>query len=221
MQKNKNAFEEFIPNLVFIAICFVLYLVYTMVTPTKSEGNNSDSIKEITGYAQKFEGRLYKSFFSLNNIKPYAIIQNEKTSKIYDNKWISPDKFISLLNNKDKENLLESMADYLSEATTKDRADILNEIKFWCLADMQFAFLKDNFGYSTNDILSSLQNNSNIKDIYSSINKTGPANINGYSAAEKDEAYYKLLNFISNQNQTEQMKLYSMVYSNLPEMGNH
>ncbi|MBM2816901.1 MAG: hypothetical protein HW421_3663 [Ignavibacteria bacterium] len=197
-----------IANIIILMILFGWHKLLSQ-TPGKTEKKIQSETPALHDFAKKFDNRIYKAFYSIAELRPYAIIQLDKTMQLYENKWSSPDKLVSMLTQKEKDYLLEKIDEFISSSGNEFKYKMQNTVNMWCINDWNFEFLSDFYGFTRDDLL----------NIFSKIKITNQYlekfNITELNELGKDELYNIILNYISTFERVETLKFYSDVYSNL------
>ncbi len=173
------------------------------------DGNNIDSM--ITRFGQS----AYKSFYSIEELRPISIIHLDKTSEMYANKWISPDEIIPLLNNEEKKSLKSRIGDIIETMEPERRKNMTLQINNWCMADIQFSVLLNTMGFAPSELLKAVYENDRTRYIFHEFGKQGNTEINLMEPNDKDKALNKAKNAISYMTKKEQMDYYSDIFSKL------
>lgn len=166
---------------------------------------------------ENYDDLLYKCLYSIDELRPFSIIQNDKISSMYSNKWLSPDIISSNLTYSDKENLIEKISAFLSDYEDKGKIEfILNKIQNWCISYIQFDVLINHFGIQQEQLIHSI-----VSINTSSLNpNTGLDNItdfNKFDSTEFEKSEYNALNYISNMKRHDLLEYFSKVFGKLSE----
>ncbi|MFC2130665.1 hypothetical protein ACFLSQ_04465 [Bacteroidota bacterium] len=198
----------------------LLSLVYLLHSEDQSKPDEkSDVDVQINTIVEKYKDRAYKAFYSLEELRPYSIVQIDQIVEMYDNTWLSPDMIIKKLSDDDKKYLSKSLAEFIDSFKDSHKEQfIVSRIISWCNADMQFSYLNNEMGIYQDNIIQALHN----------VNKEKQSTIKyfDYKTAEsevmrneqKEFAYYQTLNMISTMKNAEQLRFYGDVYHQLAEI---
>ena len=208
----KNDIPRYI--LLFFFFMLVVYMLYSQTN--KQSSRYSVVQKELQDYIANYGNSVYKSFFSLEELRPYSILHTDRLSENYENKWTEPSKMAASLSKKEKDNLLRKVAEFIESSPDESaRRRLMLQIKNWCIADLYFGFLGDKLGVKNETLLNSIIENSKTKSLLLKINATGNRNINSLSSIQADEVYTYAVNYVSTLSLKEQMKYYSELMGQL------
>src|SRR3989339_1145939 len=116
----------------------VVFILYSQTAKTADEKDSAEK-KQLNELYKKYDKSLFKAIFSLEELRPYAIIQIDKLSDTYKNEWTSPEVMFEMLNKKERDYILNQIAVYLHECKDQSRSTRIGEkLKYWCIADIQF-----------------------------------------------------------------------------------
>ncbi|MFH1052293.1 MAG: hypothetical protein V1779_15340 [bacterium] len=205
---------------IFIVLWLLLLsLVYLLHSEDQQKAAKPSTINtQINNIVKLYGDRAFKAFYSIEELRPYSIVQIDQICDIYDNNWLSPNTILTKLDNEDKQFLTKSVAEYIGSFNDPDKEKyLLLRIVNWCKADMQFSFINDGLGIYQENIVQALHNvnkvNQNLFD--NNIKADGKNEISGQ---ENDYTYYQTLNLISNMKTSDQMKFYGDIYYQLASM---
>lgn len=202
----KNALKLMMPAVVIAISAVLLYAQF----------NSKNEIeKELSLLNANYGDIVYESFYSIPSIKPFSIIQLEKTIEMYDNKWIDPSVIVSMLEDDEKEVLLSSIADLIEESENIEREHILHQIKNWCIAKRQFEFLDHAVGLSEAQILNLLLRLEETKNLADKYDRSGSIEIDQLQDKDQKMTVYTAVDKLSAMNLNQQMSYYSNMYKEL------
>jgi len=205
-------------GLIFL-IGVLLLSFHNLLSQENPEKINIDKIQEsLSDMEDNYSDLLYKAFFSIDELRPYSIIQIDKISKIYDNKWISPEQINLMLDDNDRKLLSEQIAVYIDNINDYGRETaMLNIIKYWCIASLQFDLLLKQMGISHETLAKAF-----IASTAEYINpNTGEmSKMEGTKLTPEiiEKNYFETLNHISSLALVDQFRFYSNFYSKLSEL---
>jgi F0F1-type ATP synthase delta subunit len=197
-------------------IIFIFALALLSVAQiTAQENNREESIKNsLYQLKQIFGDSFFESLYSIDELRPYSIIQIDKIAREYDNSWISPKTFVSQLNEKDKIKLTEKISEYIADLEDAfAQNQILTGIKSWCISANQLNLIAHKIGIGRTNVLNIVMMflpapvNTNTGEIISTDNSKN----NG------EYYYYSTINQLSNLSQKEQFRLYSKIFGELAQ----
>lgn len=197
-------------------IIFVFFLVLLIsaqgISQQDAKKNNVET--EIRNLENVFGNSFYKALYSIDELRPYSIIQIDKIAQMYDNNWISPKAIVAKLNHKDKEVLISGIVDYITNLETKkSEKNILNKLKAWCVAENQLNLIAKKIGIGRTNVLKIIMNylpsptNSN----------TGEIIINDKANINEEYYYYATINQLSNLKPKEQYHLFANIFGALAQ----
>ena len=205
---------------VFIVIWIALIsLVYLLYSDENASNDVNGNVKgQINNLADKFDGRLYKAFYSIDELRPFSIVQIDKVIESYneDGKWMSPEAIISELNDKDKNKLKDRVIEYIEsfEPGTR-RSIILDKLESWCKADAQFDFINNELGIYRDSIIETMHQLNVGRGMISKYYDFKSIPKNELTNEQKEFAYYQTINLLSNMKFADQLKYYSDMYNQL------
>lgn len=190
------------------------YLLYAQTTHFKTTNRTEEKLIDLV---DQYDSLFFYSVFSLDDYRPYAIIQIDKLSREYDNKWMSPQEITSSLTALEKDTVIQKLAEKINiVADTKSKDEMIDKIRYCCMANKQVYFLKENFGFSEEQILTAMSN--------TRINKNVMEQESGDSGepiieTNKEKQFIKSLNILCSLKFNSQMQYYSEIYYQLAVYG--
>ncbi|MFP4370534.1 MAG: hypothetical protein ACOC3T_05775 [Bacteroidota bacterium] len=179
------------------------------------EQGKKDMIREkINGLENTYDNSVFRAFYSLPELRPFSIIQLDETYKMYDQEWISPEKYVSKLNENSKDKLKDRVASMLSERNEIETPAILEKLEAWCKADKQLYILHEYMGFEKVFLVNAMRNIELTKNIgieQNAADKT-PESMTGQNV---DEAFYDGINRIANLETKSQLGYYSGLFLQL------
>ncbi len=203
----------------FIGFIFIwavlLSLVYILYSEDQKDAINGKPSEEIHYIIEKYGDRAYKSFYSIDELRPYSIIQIDRISELYNNKWLSPDLIMKKITAKDKKILNNSIIGYINDMKKNKREYILKKIINWCKADLQFSFINNDLGIYRENLIKAVHQVTSSQRIISKYYDLKANNIEKLSPEQMNKAYYETLNLVSSLKFRDQLKYYSEIYNQL------
>jgi hypothetical protein len=203
--------------LYFFALIFLLlgtvYLVDSKATnQNKAVKSNEDD--EITQLINEYDSTAFKAFYSIEELRPYSILQIDRICALYGDSWLSPAIIYSSLNDKEKSYLEERIIEYLNNQTVEQKKKITERLKKWCAAEYQFSFMLNKMDVYKKELIKAFENVALSKNfvIQSKIKTQKDKN---EVEQQNENLYYESINYISNLKFNEQMKFYSEVFYQL------
>lgn len=176
---------------------------------------NSTNEQELHQMKERYGDDIYHAFYSLNDLRPYSIIQFDKTIDAYNNTWIEPDSLIQLLSPDQREALMGKVVYYLNTLPEKDSKSILCKIDNWCIANRQLKFILCTMRIPEEKVLSACMKIDIFNQGLNFISKRDSLSLNNISHKEVNQGLNEITNTLSGLNPTKQLHYYSRIYSEL------
>jgi hypothetical protein len=204
----------------FVLWLLLLSLVYLLHSEDqqKKESKPTTIQTQINAIVKAYGDKAFKAFYSLEELRPFSIVQIDQICDMYSNNWLSPQIIVSKLSNSDKQTLAKNVAEYIESFNDQDKEKyIISRIVNWCKADMQFTFINNNLGIYQENIVQALNN----------VNKTNQfflvydvkADGSSQDKTQIDEfTYYQTLNLISTMKASDQLKFYGDIFYQLASL---
>lgn len=178
----------------------------------KAVESNSGRVERIIG---TYGDHAYRAFYSLDELRPFSIIQIDKTIDMYSNKWIEPDRIIAALESEDKVILVKAI-DKMICGMKEGKGDLLLEkIENWCKADMHLELIENIYGFDRTHVLGLSAEIQGTDNVISQVPPQGPIDVGSMDGLEKNKAYHKMVNYISSLEFSEQMCFFSDLFRKL------
>lgn len=191
-------------------------LVALLAMSPRTDGNKTDETESrLETLSREYDDALLRSFYSMDELRPYSIIQLDKTIEMYQNEWISPKEIVAALSEDEKRALLKSVVEYLRSFDSETRKKIFMKTEYWCKAERQLLFLVETMDFEPEHISAAISRLDEGKNILSRIAQSGESDSLKLSERQKDEYYYKTINFVSGLQKSSQMLFFSKVYERL------
>jgi hypothetical protein len=203
----------------FIAIVISCFLLIYVLNTNKATSNAGSAVKQtLLNYEAVYDQALYKSFYSLEELRPYSIIQLDKIADLYQNEWITPDNIVQKLDDNDKKFMIDRIAELIdSQESPEYRKTLLELIKHWCMDYSLLSFLCEKFEVQENDIFKALYQISTVKEVMQQyVEKKSPIEDN-FSVEGRSKAYYSAINYISTLDFNSELTYFSELYKNLAQ----
>jgi hypothetical protein len=193
-------------------LCFVTYLI-----SQKNDANHKDAVrKELTKVSNTDNDMVYKAFYSLEELRPFSIIQIDKISEIYQNDWISPADIVGKLTAEDKLFLMDRIVDMIENTPSEfSREKLMQKINDWCNSYYQIKYLNNRMEFSMEELVSACSGIDEIKDFVESLKEKRSFDKNWLNKINKDKAFFAVVNYVSNMNKKSQCQFYSKLYGQL------
>lgn len=191
-----------------IALVTIFVLISNERTIKKSELDEN-----LIRIEEEFKYSFYHSLFSVEELRPYAILQSPKTLELYAEDWISSDQYLDALNNKDLDKLKEEILVYLSSIEEEKALKIINKLEKWCIVNLQFEVF-EKYGLKDDAILNALYKNDITHEIFNKHINSGPFVLSTIPASKKNEIINDAMNLIAEQPTKDQLYFHSSLYRN-------
>jgi hypothetical protein len=196
--------------------CFIM--IYAISTDKAKSSASSEVKRSLLEYENTYDQALYKSFYSIEELRPYSIIQLDKIADLYQNEWITPDNIVQRLDDSDKKFMIDKITELIESQETTDRGkNMLEKIKHWCMDYSLLSFINDKLGIEDKDIFNALYRIDATKEVMGQfVEKKSPVEDN-FSDEGKCKAYYSAINYISTLDFNAELSYFSEVYKNLAQ----
>jgi len=201
-------------NMKYLKLLCFLPIFYLVILGFMIADEQDSTVEEaIFQLEESFGSTFYKSLYSIDELRPYSIIQLNKTISSYENSWISPDDIVSKINNNDRKVLKNSLLEFLMTLESDiERNMILNKIKYWCISACQLELMINKMEIPKDEVLLYI-----IPKIPAAVNSNTGEIVSENSNNNTDYYYYTVINQLSKLNLKEQFKLYSDIFSEFSE----
>ena len=181
---------------------------------TTQRWNSSEALSEVISHYDK---SAYESFYSLDDLRPYSIIQLKKTIEMYEQKWIEPEKIVGMLDQDEKEKLREKIVEYINDLDVPGRKATVNRIKHWSIADRQLDFFKNTLLFDDDQLIEVFNNIKDIQPIFGNLNVQNSGNIDSLSSIQMNKAFNLTKNALAEMDYPKQLRIYAVMYSHFSE----
>ncbi len=181
-------------------------------------GNQSDVASKLSVIVAENESDIFVAFYSVSELRPFSIIQFDKTLETYSQEWVAPESYANLLNDNDKHELQLRITEYLESMPAERQNDIIDKIDYWCVNQRQFRLLIDHFEIEESDIINALNNLKLTSHVVGDIMVQSTRDISSMSEMQRNEAINLALNIISSKRLHEQLKYYSKLFDKLSDI---
>jgi translation elongation factor EF-G len=196
-----------------IIFVFLFLLIISNNGLSKNQNENDTIQKKVSALANKFGDTFFEAIYSIDNLRPYSIIQIDKIAKTYNNSWISPAAFVTMLNKKDKKILTNKISEFIADFEQKQQNETLNKINSWCIAENLLNIISGKIGIGRTNVLNII-----ITLLPAPVNTNTGEIISAEKADNNEEFYYySTLNQLSNLPLKEQYGLFSKLFGELAQ----
>jgi hypothetical protein len=170
---------------------------------------------------EKYDYKVFVSFFSLEELRPYSIIQFDKFSENYNTKWADPNIFITELTQSDRDSLKLIITKYIYDNNDNfnynyvNNYNLLQKVQNWNIAYDNISNIMFNYEISLTNILDQIYGISTTKVVLEKYARLGEFKSDVLSENDKNEAFHAALNRIASLSQKEQLRVFSELYQNL------
>jgi hypothetical protein len=198
----------------------LISLVYLLQSEDQSVDKEDSDIKDrVRAVVDQYGDRAFKAFYSLDELRPYCIVQIDKICDMYGNNWLSPITIIENLKFEDKKILANSVAGFIESFENENKKNyVISKIINWCKADLQFTFLNEGMGIYNDNIYKAMNSVNRNNQFHSPYDyKSAESEI--ISNDQNDFIYCQTLNLVSGMAFSDQLKFYGDIYYQLAENG--
>lgn len=179
-----------------------------------ADRSEQDFEKQLNRVFDKHGDDCIYSFYSIDEIRPYSILQLEETMALYNNQWLPPQKYMEQLDSKDKKFLIEKLAVYLASLKEDEANRIMHKINNWCVIQDQLSIIEE---MDINDklMLTAFYKLDDTKHIFEQFSKSGELKLDEMTADEKKQAFVETMNILADLDSREQLNYYSKMFNQL------
>lgn len=205
----------------FLPLMVILSAIFIIADNTDFDKSNDqllfDKSKELR---ERFGTSYLYCAFSLEELRPFSIIQSESTLQLYlRNDEISPKILAEALSEQEKSFLVSQIAEYAASLEFPEEAEnLLKKIEYWCIGDKLFTVMNGEMGIFVDNLKNAIKRidaTKNILQQYSQSNNTGKGEA---ELLNDDPAYFQVLNYLSKQPFAEQLDYYASIYNELSDI---
>ncbi len=195
-------------------IIFVFVFLLSILIQSNAEdiSKKEDIERALIMLEADFGNSFYEALYSIDELRPYSIIQIDKIALEYNNAWVSPEYFTSQLNDKDKSILIDNISAFIADMQNEQtEKSVLRKIKSWCISENQLNLIAKKIGIGRTNVLNIIMNflpapiNANTGEVIST------------EKSDNDGAYYfySTINQLSELSPKEQYQLFSKIFGEL------
>lgn len=201
-----------------VAIIFIgAMLGVSMSNPDKNY-QNPKTLNTLLEINKEYNNYLFYSLFSIKELKTSSLNSIEKFANYNDDKWISPVSASEILDQNEKEQLLNSTARYIDNINDDaTKFNFILKIKRWCLAESQMEFICRNFSFRKEFVVSSFDKIPEFDKVISEIKMYDSTGNKVLKTSDYDKAYFSTINYLSELPINKQMEIYSILYKELSD----
>ncbi|PKL79243.1 MAG: hypothetical protein CVV25_08725 [Ignavibacteriae bacterium HGW-Ignavibacteriae-4] len=200
---------------------FALFMFgWLFLIPEISTNKTSDDvdIKEFISNLELEYGQevVHLSFFSIDELRPYSILQNESTVSIYTNSWVSPTEYLKSLSLDERKSLDSRIFSYVEDFDTTHLLQIYNKIKNYLYTYTVFEkLLVDSDVTKKLKIFQTLRQMDKTRSAFDHISTLGEFNTEDLKSNELNQAKVKAYNKIADLDEQSRLLYYSEFFKSI------
>lgn len=205
-------------NYKILALVFLSFLLIMEGQEAKQSIDNQEILKyqtKLSELSRSYGSLLDKALFTIEETRPFCIIQFPQVFKKYDQNWISPDYILSIISDEQKDSLTVLVSNYLSSMDKSRSSQILFKLRDCCNVLYEMSFISEKLGFTGDMEIHALLNIPDVKPAIEMSKEQNVERIGMNKTGDKDETYYTAINFLCSQNRENQMKYYSELFQQL------
>ena len=180
----------------------VILLLWFFIIPSSSNDKlvTKDSRESIISNLAEVYGqdRLLLAYYSIEEFRPYSILQFESTVNKYSKQWVKPLDYSSLLTDDEKKILTQRIIQYIEDSEIEKSYDLVKKLSNYL------------YTYNTIENLSIINDSSRIKSLqtlrnlkatryaFEEVSTLGEFEEEDYNTIELNQAKIKAYNIIAN-----------------------
>ena len=195
-------------------LSLILLLSCCFLHTTKSYAMDSAAVHQnINELILTYNDSVYEAIFSIDDFKPFAVLNIDRIADEYDNQWFAPDSIILTLNQEEKNQLISSIATFI--ASKEKPRKFTTKIRNWCIADMQFKFISSSLGFNKSSIITAVQNITSTRSIIDQYRNQAAADSTATTTLTNNQIYFYTLNSLAAISFKSQLRYFAQVYNQL------
>ncbi len=204
---------------IFALLMFgVLFLIPEVST---NKTSNDVDIKEFIGKLELEYGQevLHLSFFSIDELRPYSILQNESTVAIYSNNWVTPNEFLNSLSFDERKGLNSRIFSYVEDFDTTHLTQIYSKLSNYLYTyTVLEKLLMDSDEAKKLKIFRTLRQMDRTKSAFEHISTMGEFNSTDLKSNLLNQAKVKAYNKIADLDDQSRLLYYSEFFKNVSKL---
>ncbi|MFN3194853.1 MAG: hypothetical protein ACE364_02765 [Chlorobiota bacterium] len=200
----------------------VILLLWFFIIPSSSNDKtiSKDDRETIISNLKEIYGqdRLLLAYYSIEEFRPYSILQFESTVNKYSKQWVKPYDYSSLLTDKEKEILTKRIIQYIEDSEIEKSDDLVNKLKNYLYT---FNTLENLSIANENYKLKSLQTLRNLKATryaFENVSTLGEFEEDDYDSIELNQAKIKAYNIIADLDEDARYLYFSEYFKNYAKL---
>lgn len=195
-----------------ICLCCATYLI----SQKKAAKEQSTVRYELASLEDLYGESLYKALFSLDELRPYSIIQIDRISESYKNDWMSPSETVKKLTEADKSLLLDNISQLIEGSNDPIiKATTVEKIKNWCIDYEQFYFVLNKMGVEEIMLLQAAHKIEPTREVVESFVEKKSPETSYLSSVNKERVIYQTINAISELKKDAQFDYFSRFFGEI------
>ncbi len=203
---------------------FALFMFgWLFLIPEVSTNKTSDDV-DIKEFINKLEieyGQevLHLSFFSIDELRPYSILQNESTVSIYTNSWVLPKVYLKSLSLDERKSLNSRIFSYVEDFDTTRQEHIFSKINNYLYTYTVFEkLLVDSDDNKKLKIFQTLRQMDITRSAFDHISTMGEFNPEDLKSNELNQAKVKAYNKIADLDEQSRLLYYSEFFKSVSKI---
>jgi len=177
---------------------------------------NDEIESSLSQMKEKYDSAFYICLYAIEELRPFSIIQFDKTTEMYKDNWVAPQNYLSVLSNEERVQLEQKILHYIKEKPQYDQKRILEKIDKYCNMQQHFDYLEYTYQIDDELLLEASLNIESTRNIFDKYNRLGnKLEIKQLKENEKDEAMVNTVNHILNLNKKYQLIYFSQLYAHI------
>lgn len=199
-----------------VVVSFLITVCYILYAQGGGIGAFSNEIKDkVASLEERYNDRFYLAVFSLDEFRSYSIVKLDKLIENYQNAWIAPDDIVFRLDASEKDSIKMNTIYMIEEIYKNRKDDMLDRIRYWCMADVQFEFLEKRFDFDRHTVMKAIVETNYDFNFNDEVIKKTPENSGFEQGIDEEKTYHATLNLLSGLEFDNQLKYYSKIYYQL------
>lgn len=204
---------------IFALFMFGLFFLIPEVSTNKT--SNDVDIKEFISNLELEYGQevLHLSFFSIDELRPYSILQNESTVSIYTNNWVLPKEYLKSLSLDERKSLNSRILSYVEDFDSTHLTQIYSKIKNYLYTYTVFEkLLVDSDAVKKLKIFQTLRQMDITRTAFDHISTLGEFNTEDLKSNELNQAKVKAYNKIADLDEQSRLLYYSEFFKSVSKI---
>jgi hypothetical protein len=180
----------------------IILLLWFFIIPSSSNDKSvtkDDNTTIISNLKQVYgNDLLLLAYYSVEEFRPFSILQFESTVNKYSKEWVKPYEYTSLLTDKEKDILIKRVLKYIDDSEIKKSDELIEKLSNYL------------YTYNTIENISLLNSSSKLKSLqtlrnlnttryaFEDISTLGEFEEEDYNSIELNQAKVKAYNIIAN-----------------------